>query len=146
MKVKGIVIGILIGAAIGVGLEGLNTLFAFMMPPYLVFLLSVLAGGCIGAVVTRIKSSAPSRVLHDLEHLPACTVEFVRQLLKKMRYRRTVRDEVQAELTTHFEDELRDCKTDTDKEQKAKQVLTEFGDLKMLAVLLRRANFRRQAC
>lgn len=143
MRIRRIIIGVVIGAAIGAVLECVNMLFTFMMPPFIVFLLlSVLAGGCIGAVVTRVKSSAPSRVLHDLEHLPACAVEFVRQLLKKMRYRRTVRDEVQAELTTHFEDELRDCKIDTDKEQKAKQVLSEFGDLKMLAILLRRAKKR----
>ncbi len=142
MKVKGIVIGILIGAAIGAAAEFVNALLVFLKPSYLVFLLLELAGGCIGAVVTRVKSSAPSRVLQDLEHLPACAVEFVRQLLKKMRYRRTVRDDVQAELSAHFEDELRDCKTNTEKEQKAKQVLTEFGDLKMLAILMRRAKKR----
>ncbi|MEA3226505.1 MAG: hypothetical protein U9Q07_11190, partial [Planctomycetota bacterium] len=142
MKVKGIVIGILIGAAIGVAAEFVNAILVFLMPPYLVFVLSVLVGGCIGAVVTRAKRSTPSRELRDLEHLPACAVEFVKQLLKKMRYRRTVREEVQAELAVHFEDELRDCKTDTEKEQKAKQVLTEFGDLKMLAILMRRAKKR----
>jgi len=74
--------------------------------------------------------------------LPACAVEYVRQLLKKMRYRRKVRDEVEAELTAHFEDELKDCKTSEEKEQKAKQLVTDFGDLKLLAILLRRAKKR----
>ena len=59
-----------------------------------------------------------------------------------MRYRRKVRWDVQAELEAHFEDELKDCKTDEKREQKAKQIITEFGDVKLLAVLLRRAKKR----
>jgi len=49
---------------------------------------------------------------------------------------------VQAELVAHFEDELRDCKSDEEKEQKAKQLIAEFGDVKLLGVLLRRAKKR----
>ncbi len=74
--------------------------------------------------------------------LPACATEYIRQVLKKMRYRRKVRQDVQAELAAHFEDELKDCKTDENREQKAKQLITEFGDVKLLAVLLRRAKKR----
>jgi hypothetical protein len=74
--------------------------------------------------------------------LPECVVEYVRQLLKKMRYRRKVRDDVEAELTAHFEDELKDCKTSEEKEQKAKLLLSDFGDFKLLAILLRRAKKR----
>jgi len=59
-----------------------------------------------------------------------------------MRYRRKVRRDVQAEFAAHFEDELKDCKTDENREQKAKQLITEFGDVKLLAVLLRRAKKR----
>ena len=59
-----------------------------------------------------------------------------------MRYRRKVRRDVQAELSAYFEDELKDCKTDEKREQKAKQIITEFGDVKLLAVLLRRAKKR----
>jgi len=59
-----------------------------------------------------------------------------------MRYRRKVRRDVQAELAAHFEDELKDCKTDENREQKAKQLITEFGDVKLLAVLLQRAKKR----
>jgi hypothetical protein len=47
-----------------------------------------------------------------------------------------------AELAEHFEDELRDCETDEDKEQKAKELIAEFGDANLLAVLLRRAKKR----
>ena len=78
----------------------------------------------------------------DSQNLPASTVEFIRRLLKKMGYRRKVRQDVQAELTAHFEDEFKDCKTDEEKEQKAQQLITDFGDLKLLAILLRRAKKR----
>jgi len=78
----------------------------------------------------------------DSNSLPACAAEYVQQVLKKMRYRRKVRDEVKAELMAHFEDELKDCKIDEEKEEKARETLTEFGDLKLLAILLRRAKKR----
>ena len=59
-----------------------------------------------------------------------------------MRYRRKVRRDVQVELAAHFEDELKNCKTDHEKEQRGQQLITEFGDVKLLAVLLRRAKKR----
>jgi hypothetical protein len=77
-----------------------------------------------------------------LKKLPACATEYIKQVIKKMRYRRKVRQDVQVELAAHFEDELKDCKTDEKSEQKAKQLITEFGDVKLLAVLLRRAKKR----
>ncbi|MFH1884581.1 MAG: hypothetical protein ABIL62_17940, partial [Planctomycetota bacterium] len=77
-----------------------------------------------------------------LNKLPACATEYIKQVLKKMRYRRKVRQDVQVELAAHFEDELKDCKTNENREQKAKQLITEFGDVKLLAVLLRRAKKR----
>jgi hypothetical protein len=48
----------------------------------------------------------------DLKNLPDCVCEFVRVVIKKMRYRRKVRQDVQDELTAHFEDELKEYKTD----------------------------------
>jgi len=78
----------------------------------------------------------------DLQNLPACAAEFITLVIKKMRYRKKVRDEVMAELTAHFEDELRDCKTGDEKEQKAQKLIEDFGDAKLLGVLLRRAKKR----
>ncbi len=74
--------------------------------------------------------------------LPACAEEYIKLIVKKMRYRRKIRQDVQAELTAHFEDELKDCNIDEDKEQKAQQLIAEFGEEKLLAVLLRRAKKR----
>ena len=78
----------------------------------------------------------------DLQNLPGCACEFIEMVIRKMRYRKTVREEVQAELEGHFEDELKDCKTDEQREQKARQLIADFGDVKLLAVLLRRAKKR----
>jgi hypothetical protein len=76
------------------------------------------------------------------DNIPTCATEFIKLVIKKMRYRRKVRAEVMAELAAHFEDELKDCTTDEEKEQRAKQLIEQFGDVKLLGVLLRRAKKR----
>ncbi len=78
----------------------------------------------------------------DLRNLPTSAAEFIKLVINKMRYRKKVQDDVKAELAAHFEDELKGCKADTDRGQKAKQLVGGFGDVKMLAVLLRRAKKR----
>jgi len=78
----------------------------------------------------------------ESENLPVAVTDFLDLLLKKMRYRRKVRADVRAELEAHFADELRDCPAGEDKEKRARQLIAEFGDMKMLAVLLRRAKKR----
>ena len=78
----------------------------------------------------------------NLENLPQCAIDLIKLVIRKMRYRRKVRAEVQAELAAHFEDELRRCETDDEKEQKAQKIIANFGDAKLLGVLLRRAKKR----
>jgi len=80
-----------------------------------------------------------------LGQLPPVAAEFVRLIVRKMRYRKPIRTEVVTELAAHFEDALRDCKTDEQKEQKARQLIDDFGDVKLLAILLRRAKKRCRA-
>jgi len=77
-----------------------------------------------------------------LSKLPVAAAEFIRLVVNKMRYRRKVQDNVQAELAAHFEDELKGCKADTEREEKARQLVGGFGDVKLLAILLRRAKKR----
>jgi hypothetical protein len=77
-----------------------------------------------------------------LENLPVCVTEYIKLVIKKMRYRKKARAEVMTELAAHFEDELRDYKTDEEKEQKAQRLIENFGDPKLLAVLMRRAKNR----
>ena len=47
-----------------------------------------------------------------------------------------------AELAGHFEDELAEFLTPEEREGKAQRLIEEFGDIKMLAILLRRAKKR----
>ncbi|MGB2809487.1 MAG: hypothetical protein WBC22_17225, partial [Sedimentisphaerales bacterium] len=84
----------------------------------------------------------PDETETGLNKLPACVAEFIKLVIRKMRYRREVRQDVQAELTAHFEDELKDCKRDSERVQKARQLIADFGDVRLLAVLLRRAKKR----
>jgi hypothetical protein len=143
MRTKKIIIGILIGALIGVILECTNLILAFLMPPFFVLLpLAVLIGGCIGAVVKGTRDNHLHGKTQDIAHLPACAAEFIKLVIKKMRYRRKVRQDVLVELAAHFEDELKDCASDEEKKEKAQKLIAEFGDVKLLAVLLRRAKKR----
>ena len=78
----------------------------------------------------------------NFEHLPVCAADFIKQVIKKMRYRKKVQADVAAELIAHFEDEIKECTTAEQKEQKAQLLIEGFGDVKLLAVLLRRAKKR----
>ncbi len=78
----------------------------------------------------------------DLQTLPECAKDFIKLVIRRMRYRKKVQVDVQAELSAHFEDELRDCKTDEEKQQKAQRLIEDFGDAKLLGILLRRAKKR----
>ncbi len=76
------------------------------------------------------------------ENLPNSAVEYINLVIKNMRYRKKARDEVREELIDHFELYLKDCATNDEKEQKVQQLISEFGDPKILAVLMRRAKKR----
>lgn len=77
-----------------------------------------------------------------LKQLPTCAVEFINHVIKKMRYRRKVRRDVRAELTSHFEDELKGFETDEQRQKKAQELIADFGDVKLLGFLFRRAKKR----
>ena len=78
----------------------------------------------------------------DLRHLPKCAGEYIKLVIKKMRYRKQVRADVLAELASDFEEELKECTSDEQKQQIARQLIEEFGDVKLLAALLRQAKKR----
>ena len=79
---------------------------------------------------------------NELEHLPPVASEYIEAIIKKMRYRRKVRQEVKVELAGHFADALKDCRTDEERRAKAEQLINEFGDAKLLAILIRRGKKR----
>ena len=76
------------------------------------------------------------------ENLPRSAVEYINLVIKNMRYRKKARDEVREELIDHFELYLKNCATNEEKEQKAQQLISEFGNPKLLAALMRRAKKR----
>jgi hypothetical protein len=79
---------------------------------------------------------------NELTNLPPSVVRFIGLVIKKMRYSARVRREVRAELQCHFADALAGCETEQQREQKARSLVSDFGDLKLLAILMRRAKKR----
>jgi len=77
-----------------------------------------------------------------LNELPAVAAEYIDRVVKKMRYRKRVRREVQEELADHFYEALRDYQSDEKKRQRAQELIADFGDAKLLGILLRRAKKR----
>ncbi len=78
----------------------------------------------------------------ELSALPACAGQFIRHVIKKMRYGQRARDDVQAELADHFAEELRACTDPEERERRARRLIEEFGDPALLAALCRRAKKR----
>jgi hypothetical protein len=77
-----------------------------------------------------------------LPELPSCASEYITSVVCRVRYRKRVRRDIAAELTAHFEDELRNCTTAEERDARARQVIEGFGDPKLLAILCRRAKKR----
>jgi hypothetical protein len=74
--------------------------------------------------------------------LPACVTDYINRVIRRMRYSRAARREVRQELLDHFTDALADCPDPQQRQKLAETLITEFGDTKMLAALLRRAKKR----
>lgn len=78
----------------------------------------------------------------ELENLPPVASEYIEAIIRKMRYRQKVRREVRKELAGHFADALAGCKTDQERQEKAQQLIGEFGGARLLAKLIRRGKKR----
>jgi hypothetical protein len=74
--------------------------------------------------------------------LPACVTEYINRVIRRMRYSRSARREVRQELLDHFTDALADCSDPQQRQKLADTLISQFGDTKMLAALLRRAKKR----
>ncbi len=74
--------------------------------------------------------------------LPAIVQEYIDGIIRKMGYRRSVRQEVHQELTAHFTDALKNCTDPTLRQQRAESLLADFGDAEMLAKLIRQGKIR----
>jgi len=78
----------------------------------------------------------------DYKDLPRTAVDFIESVIKKVRYRKKVRQEVRDELIDHFAMALSECNTAEEKEAAAHEMIEEFGDIKTLACLIRRGKKR----
>ena len=73
-----------------------------------------------------------SKKPEDLENLPACVVEYITGVAKRVGNTLRVRREVFQELTDHFSDALRDCAGENERQAAGKRAIEQFGDAKML--------------
>lgn len=83
-----------------------------------------------------------SRQNEPAEKLPACVIEYIDHVIRKMRYSRSARQEVRQELVDHFTDALAECADEKERQKLAEELIAEFGDAKLLGTLLRRAKKR----
>lgn len=88
------------------------------------------------------KPSAKKIQTRGIEHLPESISELIDKIIDAMKYRHSVRADVRQELADHFIDALADCETDDEKQKVTKELIEEFGDIKLLGKLLRRAKKR----
>jgi hypothetical protein len=76
------------------------------------------------------------------ETLPQVAQDYIGIVVKKIRYRVRVRDEVGEELVGHFIDALAGCENETDRKELAENLIEEFGDAQQLAKLIRHGKKR----
>lgn len=79
---------------------------------------------------------------HDGNNLPESVRRFVDEAIRGVSWRRSVRGEVRLELLAHFEDALRQYEKPEDRELRGRQMVEDFGDLRVLRPLIRRGKSR----
>lgn len=146
----GIFFSIILGGILGLTAAlvwTFDVLKAYLDTGYL--LIGIALGAFIGGVLAFMRvrlyfkeQQIEKGLAKHLTNVPANAANLIRAIIGQMGYRKKVRADVMAELIAHFEDELRDCKGDDEKEQRAQKLIEDFGDAKLLAVLLRRAKKR----
>ena len=77
----------------------------------------------------------------DRKELPEIVQQYIKSLARSVRNRH-MRQDVLAELGNHFADALADVPQDSDREELAASLVSEFGDTKLLAKLIKRAKRR----
>jgi hypothetical protein len=115
--------------------------FTLDLPLWLIALAGVALGSVVGGIV-GILLPRRREINFESEQLPAFAADYIKLVIKYMRYRRSARQEVADELIDHFEAALKDCVNEQEKQKKANRMIEEFGDAKLLGVLMRRAKKR----
>ncbi len=78
----------------------------------------------------------------ELANLPASAAEFIQRIVKRMGYTKRARRDVRTELADHFEQALKGAADKTERQQRAQELIAQFGSVEQLARLLRRAKKR----
>ncbi|MHC4783572.1 MAG: hypothetical protein ACYSQY_02695 [Planctomycetota bacterium] len=103
----------------------------------------IIAGWLFLFLWLLLRKPSPKKIhMPSIEHLPVSVSEFINGVINAMKYNRTVRAEVQQELTDHFTDALAECETEEEKQEVTKELVQTFGDIELLGKLLRRAKKR----
>ncbi len=142
IPVPAVIISALVGLSLGIASEYVNRGILFPRGLLMFLIPAISAGALLQLIFWLIAQRRKVLLPVNLENLTCQIVEFLHLVIKNMHYRRSARQEVMTELAAHFEDQLKDCKTEQEKEQKAKQLIEQFGDPKLLGILLRRAKKR----
>lgn len=134
--ILGVFASVLLLSAVHADIDNIHMLIGIALGAFI--------GGALAVIRVQryMRERSEKALAKHLPYIPENAANLIRAIIGQMRYRKEVRAEVMAELAAHFEDELKDCKTDEEKEQKAKELIGDFGDIKLLAVLLRRAKKR----
>jgi len=101
-----IIVSALLGFALGISFEFADSYQRF--PQFLLLFLVpvVLAGTILQLILWFVASRRKRVIIANLENLPTGVKDLLELVIKNMQYRKTVRQEVAAELAGHFEDEL----------------------------------------
>ncbi len=149
IKTVKIIIGIVIGLVLGFVNIVCFEIFLphpnpFRQPDANFWLIGPIIGGWVLVLVWLMLRKWPSKKIKSdgIEKLPASIGELISSIINSMGYRRSVRGEVQQELVDHFGDMMKDCQTDDAREKRAEEIISEFGDVKMLGRLIRRGKKR----
>lgn len=78
----------------------------------------------------------------EFNDLPENVRNFIKLVVKKVRYRKKVRADVFEELVTHFVDELAEVEDAGQREQVAEEIIAGFGESAVLGKLIRRGKKR----
>ena len=78
----------------------------------------------------------------DSSLLPTTAEDYIKAVMKSVRHNRKVRNTVFSELTDHFDNALSCCHSDDEKNKAVDDLIAEFGEPKMLGILIRRGKKR----
>jgi hypothetical protein len=144
--ILGIILGLLFSLLTIVGLDAiLPSENPFSRSRANLWLLAVIIAGWTFIflwLMMRWKTTMKGIQTEGIDSLPLSISELIDGIIDAMKYRRSVRAEVRQELTDHFTDALRNVEDEQERQKQAEELIREFGDAKLLAVLIRRGKKR----